>query len=127
MNLLAQLQWLRGTLGQLLIQAQKKSNPRLYAEVVLDNLPPEITEASLFERLSKDDWLQQLSQLEAQVAQHAEWLGKFRDHLLKALRRKARKAAELADDGGARPPEPDAPSGSLPGFNEPMMEGESVE
>jgi hypothetical protein len=119
-NLFAQLQWLRGTLAQLLVQAAKQSNPRLYAEVVLDNLPPEISESSLHERLSKEDWLTQLGQLDAGVHQHAEWLGKFREHVLRALRRKARREAEAA---GQPPSDPNP----LPGPNQPMQEGEQFE
>jgi hypothetical protein len=127
-GLLAQLQWLQGTLSQLLVQAQKQANPRLYAEVVLDNLPPEVPEAALFERLSKEDWLAQLAQIDGAVLQHAEWFGKFRDYLVRALRRKARREAESAPEtNGAMPSPPNAHVPPLPAVNQPMAEGDQFE
>lgn len=122
-NLLAQLQWLRGTLSQLLVQAGKGSNPRLYAEVLLDNLPAEITTAQLFERLDRDDWLIQLAQLDSQVHQHAQWLGRFREQVLRAIRRQARKAAETAPEPGETVKMP----AGLPQANQPMAEGDAFE
>lgn len=115
-DMLQQLQWLRGTLTQLLAQAQKpNSSPRLYGEVVLDNLPPFIDPQALLERLKRDDWLQQLSQVDARVDQHAEWFQRFRDYAVKSLTRKLAKAAEPAPpDSPAEPP--------LPGPNEPMQD-----
>jgi hypothetical protein len=115
-DMLQQLQWLRGTLTQLLAQAQKpNSSPRLYGEVVLDNLPPFIDPQALLERLKRDDWLQQLSQVDARVGQHAEWFQRFRDYAVKSLTRKLAKAAEPAPpDSPAEPP--------LPGPNEPMQD-----
>lgn len=115
-DMLQQLQWLRGTLTQLLAQAQKpNSSPRLYGEVVLDNLPPFIEPRALLERLKRDDWLQQLSQIDARVGQHAEWFQRFRDYAVKSLTRKLTKVAEPAPpDSPAEPP--------LPGPNEPMQD-----
>jgi hypothetical protein len=114
--MLQQLQWLRGTLTQLMVQAQKPgSSPRLYGEVVLDNLPPFIDPKALLERLEADTWLQQLAQVDARVSQHQEWFQRFRDYAVKALRRRLAKAAEPA------PPEsPVEPP--LPGHNEPMQD-----
>jgi hypothetical protein len=119
-KLFEQLQWLRGTLDQLLVQAGKGSNPRLYAEVVLDNLPPIITEAELLERLAREDWLAQLAQLDTAVGQHSQWFEKFRDYLVKALRRKARRESDAAELPAAGP-------GPGPGPNEPMVEGDEFE
>lgn len=111
-DMFQQLQWLRATLVQLLAQASKPgSNPRLYGEVVLDNLPPFITDAALLERLSKDDWFAQLQQLEPNVTAHAEWFQRFRDYAVKMLTKRVRKAQETAN------PE-------LPGENQPMTGGE---
>jgi hypothetical protein len=93
--MLAQLNWLRQTLAQLLHQAGKQANPRLYAEVVLDNLPPFVTEKDLLERLAADNWWSQLQQVDGRVTAHAEWFQKFRDRAVRLLRHKAR-AAEAA-------------------------------
>ncbi len=111
-DMLAQLNWLRGTLAQLLVQVHKQANPRLYAEVVLDNLPPFITAKELLERLGSDTWWTQLQSIDARVAPHAEWFQKFRDYAVKSLRRRERKA-ELQSE----PPPGD-------GLNQPMAEGE---
>ena len=112
-RLLEQLAWLRGTLDQLVPQAIKGANARLYAEVVLDNLPAGlISEADLLERLSAEGWLDQLAQVDARVREHVEWFGKFRAYAVKVLERRKRQA-ELA-----------AASPSPPGPNEPMEEGD---
>lgn len=121
-EMLQQLQWLRGTLTQLLAQAQKpNSNPRLYGEVVLDNLPPFIDEQALLDRLKSTEWLTQLSQVDARVTQHQEWFQRFRDYAVKALTRKLAKAAEQASAESAQAP-------PLPDRNQPMQdEGGSFE
>lgn len=116
-DMLAQLNWLRTTIGQLLVQAQRQSNPRLYAEVVLDNLPAFITPKDLLERLSAPDWWTQLQGIDARVAPFTEWFAKFRDYAVRSLARRERKAAEAASP-------PDTPEPHLPGPNEPMSEGE---
>ena len=111
-----QLTWLRQTLGAMLVQAQRGSQPRLYAEVVLDNLPPFIAPKDLLARLSAADWWTQLQGIDGRVAPHAEWFQKFRDNAVKMLARRERKAAEAAAPPPAQTPEP-----RLPGKNEPMQ------
>lgn len=85
-DMLAQLNWLRGTLAQLLIQATKQSNPRLYAEVVLDNLPEFVPAKDLLERLSAPDWWTQLQRADARIATHEAWFTKFRNAAIRLLR-----------------------------------------
>lgn len=119
-GLLEQLTWLRGTLDQLVPQAVKGANARLYAEVVLDNLPKHlITEEALREQLSAENWLTRLAQVDNRVQLHAEWFTKFRNYAVRVLDRRARQAAAAAG-----PPPMDA---GLPGPNEPMQEGEGGE
>jgi hypothetical protein len=116
-----QLNWLRATLVSLLAQAHKGANPRLYGEVVLDNLPPFIKDKDLLDRLNAPDWFAQLQQIEPHVAPHAEWFQKFRDYVVRALTRRLRKGEEM----GAPPaPPPNAP---LPDLNQPMQEEEQYE
>jgi hypothetical protein len=115
-DMLQQLQWLRGTLAQLLVQAAKRAPPRLYAEVVLDNLPPYVSPQQLLERLSAEGWFQQLQQVEPNVAAHAEWFERFRTIAVKLLRRRLRAAAE-----------PEGPPHDPIGINQPMAEGEGSE
>lgn len=85
-DMLAQLNWLRATLAQLLIQATKQSNPRLYAEVVLDNLPEFVPPKDLLERLSAEDWWTQLQRADARIAPHEAWFTKFRSGAIRLLR-----------------------------------------
>ena len=119
--MLEQLHWLRATISQLLVQAQKNANPRLYGEVVLDNMPPAISDESLLERLAGDGWWTQLQGIDARVSAHAEWFQKFRDYALKALRRRIAKRAAPEP-----PPTPETPP--LPQQNEPMqLEGSEFE
>lgn len=118
-----QLNWLRSTLTQLLSQAQKaNSNPRLYGEVVLDNLPAFVDPKALLERLKGDKWFAELQQIDARVGQHAEWFQRFRDYVVKSLTRRFAKEAEGAG-------EPEEPAGQpLPQENQPMQgEGNEFE
>lgn len=121
---LEQLQWLRGTVGQLLVQAARNANPRLYAEVVLDNLPPSISPADLLQRLSAENWLAQLQGFDGQVAQHAEWFTRFRTCALKSLERKQRRSRESAANGTTSETTP-----AVAGVNEPRpdLEGSTFE
>lgn len=96
-DMLAQLNWLRGTLAQLLVQANKQANPRLYAEVVLDNLPPFIPAKDLLERLSGESWWIDLQRADGRIAGHAEWFLKFRNYAIRSLRRELEKAEPAAD------------------------------
>jgi hypothetical protein len=118
-DMLAQLNWLRGTLAQLLIQANKQANTRLYAEVVLDNLPPFVSPQELLEHFSADDWWTQLQRADSRIAVHAEWFGKFRVHAIKLLNRRLRAAQAAAGEAAA--PEPASR------VNQPMPEGDEFE
>jgi hypothetical protein len=119
-DMLEQLNWLRLTLAQMLIQAQKQGNPRLYAEVVLDNLPPFITPQDLLKRLSAESWWTQLQQVDQRLAAHEAWFVRFRNVAVKLLRRRTEATAPGA------PAEAPAPQAG-PGFNQPMTEGEGGE
>lgn len=118
-DMIAQLNWLRGTLATLLVQANKQANPRLYAEVVLDNLPPFIQPKDLLERLAAETWWTQLQQVDARIGVHAEWFAKFRSNAMKLLNRRLRAAQETGPPAAPQPP--------APGFNQPMAEGEGGE
>jgi hypothetical protein len=109
-NMLEQLNWLKAVLADLLVQAAKNSNPRLYAEVVLDNLPPFIAARDLMEKLAAENWWAQLTVVEQRVTQHQEWFTKFRDTAVKLLLRRERRAVEstLSDT----PIHVESPSGS---------------
>jgi hypothetical protein len=87
-DVLAQLNWLRHTLTQLLVQANKQANPRLYAEVVLDNLPPFIEPKALLARLEADGWWAELQQVDGRIAPLAPWFLKFRNYSVRLLHKR---------------------------------------
>jgi hypothetical protein len=128
---LQQLSWLRGTLAQLLPQAAKGSNPRLYAEVILDNIPEFLGEAVLREQLAAPDWFEKLKGIDNRVEQHQEWFTKFRDYAVRVLIKRARRAEEITDHGtngsAADAAVPPGPAGHLPEKNQPMAEGDQFE
>jgi hypothetical protein len=79
------INWLKGQVNVLLIQAARGKSAELYAEVMLDNLPPFITPAEMLERLQADDAIEQLTLLDGRVAQHAEWFEEFRQAVIEFL------------------------------------------
>jgi len=91
--MLALLQWLSGTLQQLVLQAAKNKDPELYAEVVLDNVPESADLAQLRSFIDKEDWWKQLQQFQPAVAPYQGWFTQFREALL-----------ELLDDRGVTKP-----------------------
>jgi hypothetical protein len=121
--MLEKLAWLRQTVADLLVQAGKGSNPRLYAEVVLDNLPPFMQPKEMLERLSADAWLGQLQALNPGVTLHADWFTKFRNYAVRALERQARKESSAPDGeqgsetaspvSGINQPRPDVEEGAF--------------
>jgi hypothetical protein len=117
--MLEQLTWLRQVVADLLIQAAKGSNPRLYAEVVLDNLPTFITPRDMTERLSNENWWPQLQVLNPAVKAHAEWFAKFRAYALRVLERRTRRESPAPDgEQGSKP------ASSAPGINQPRPDVE---
>jgi hypothetical protein len=84
-KLLQQYNWLKAQVGHLVVQAARGKSPELYAEVLLDNLPPFITPGEILERLKVDDALTQLAQIDERVTQYAEWFEEFRDAVLEFL------------------------------------------
>lgn len=119
-SMLEQLNWLKVVLADLLVQAAKGSNPRLYAEVVIDNLPDVIKPRDLLERLSAPNWWSQLTLIEQRVTEHQDWFTRFRDATLKLLLRKERRAVEntLASNANVAPPGPGDPGPGV-GLNQP--------
>lgn len=87
--MMQQLAWLRAQVASLSNQAAKHAasggrsgDPELYAEIVLDNLPPYIPAEMLFQRLSAPDALDQLATLDARVTQYRPWFDAFRQAVL---------------------------------------------
>jgi hypothetical protein len=121
-SMIQQLQWLRATLSTLLTQAEKQANPRLYAEVVLDNLPRFVPENDLLERLSAENWFEALKQVDARVGAHEAWFQRFRDYCVRSISRSQRKAGSENVEPG-----PPVSTNGPPGVNQPMQEGDQFE
>ena len=108
--MLRQLNWLTAQVKGLVFQANRQSNPALYAALVADNLPAFISAADLRARLDQPDALKQLAQLDARVLQHAEWFEQFR---LAMLTRLAPQPAAPPAPADPPPDVSDDPGGDL--------------
>jgi hypothetical protein len=84
-RLLQQINWIRKQLEVLLHHAARGKDPELYAEVLLDNLPPFITPAEIMQHIGADDAVAKLAQLDERVNQHPEWFAQFRDAIREFL------------------------------------------
>lgn len=85
--MLQQLNWLRVQTNALCMQAArhaagKGGDPELYADILLDNLPPFLTPDALYARISAPDAIDQLAALDARVAQYRPWFEQFRQAVL---------------------------------------------
>jgi hypothetical protein len=95
MDLLNKLNWLKATAASLCMQASKNKDPELYAEVMMDNLPPFVTEEEIYERMSAPDAVAQLAKVHPGVAQYAEWFTRFRQAVLDSFDEEAPDGGEL--------------------------------
>ena len=67
--------------GMLVERAERGSDPDLYADFVLDNVPENVIK----EHLANENIIEELSKIDPRVAQHAEWFNSLRDSLVSAL------------------------------------------
>lgn len=103
-EILKKLQWLKLQTVQLVNLAARGKredgefvkDPELYAEVFMDNLPPFITIDEIVERLSGENVIAQLAQINPAVAQHAQWFEQFRQGCLDSV--------EAEDEDEGNPP-----------------------
>lgn len=115
LQMLRMVPWLKGQIEMLLVRAARGSDPELYAEVVLDSIPENVSGDTLIEFLQRTDWFQMLAQFDSRVQQHAQWFANLRAEIFKAAdaikasmaqpQRSAPPAAKPA------PEEPDVPKG----------------
>jgi hypothetical protein len=82
MDIMKKLEWLKVQSAWLCGLASTKKDPDLYAEVFMDNLPPFITEEEIYERMSAENAIAQLAQLNPNVAKFPEWMQQFRQAVL---------------------------------------------
>jgi hypothetical protein len=79
------LAWLKSQLEALTYQASMNKDPSLYAEVMLDNMPPSADPKFLRDYLAKDDWWTALANFHAPVQPYKSWFEEARVELLKGL------------------------------------------
>lgn len=68
-------------LNMLVGKAEKDSDPILYAEFILDNVPQSMVE----ENIARDDLIEYASSIDPRVKQHEKWFIELRDHIIAVL------------------------------------------
>jgi hypothetical protein len=68
-------------LKKLIEKAEKDSDPILYAEFILDNVPQNIIE----QYIAREDLIEYLSSFDPRVNDHNEWFIELRDHIISVL------------------------------------------
>lgn len=94
MQTLKMVPWLKGQLHMLIDRAVRDSDPKLYAEVVLDSIPEDISGDVLIDFLNKPEWLQTLHQFDSRVGQHQKWFTELRAEILLLAAEIKREIAE---------------------------------
>lgn len=91
---------LEHNLNMLISKAEKDSDPVLYAEFILDNVPEEI----INQYILRDDLIEELVKINPKVANHKEWFLALRNHI----------QGVLTDEGEAGDTEEHAPDPLIP-------------
>jgi hypothetical protein len=107
------LTWLREQLEGLVHQAKKNSDPALYADVVLDNLPDGVDPALLKNFLAKPDWWASLTMFYSAVRPYGVWFTECRKHLLTGLDEMISAPTETPSGNGVANPLPFDDGGSI--------------
>lgn len=77
-KVLQQIEWIRKQVAVLVHHAARGKDPELYAEVLLDNLPPFITPGEIMEHIGAADAVAKLAKLDERVNHYAQWFEEFR-------------------------------------------------
>ena len=83
---------LKHYLNMLIQKAEKDSDPVLYAEFILDNVPQSMVE----ENIMREDLIEYLSSIDSRVSSHKEWFMELSDHIISVLT----SPDELEEDEG---------------------------
>lgn len=81
----ALMNWLRPQLQMLIGKAAKNSDPELYAELVADNVPPNLPPEQIESFLRRPDWWQLLVQFSPAASPYQGWFTQLRDALLRMI------------------------------------------
>jgi hypothetical protein len=108
LGLLKHLPFLRSHLNRWVLAAQKSAPPGLYAQVFFTEAPDDLDPRELMELLQKEDWLQQLTRLDARIAQVQPWFHELHAILVHTLE------TEYLNVGGAGMVAPTSVGGGTP-------------
>lgn len=97
-NILQRLQFLRGTIDQLIVQASRGKDPELYAEVLLDNIPEDVPVGQLLGWLERTDWWQQMCKFHKGVEPFKSWFEKLRENVLRFLKEETDSSETVQGD-----------------------------
>lgn len=78
------LMFIKASIGTLINAAAKKSDPTLYADVVMDQIPDAFF-PQFIGMLEKDEWFAEMTSIHPGVKDHAEWFTSLRNEILLAL------------------------------------------
>lgn len=79
------LAWLKSQLEALTFQASMNKDSTLYAEVVIDNIPPGLDPALLKNYLSQENWWALISSFSPGVSPYKQWFAECRAAMLRDL------------------------------------------
>lgn len=81
-SMLKLVPWARETLAYLVKKAAASADSSLYADFVLDNVPPGVDVTTFAQYLNHPDWWMYLQQFQPSVAPYQGWFAQFRDDLI---------------------------------------------
>lgn len=82
------LSWARDTLGYLTMKAAQDADASLYADWVIDNVPPGVDFTQFAKYLQDESWWTVLQQFQPAVTPHQEWFAEFRTLLIEVYEAK---------------------------------------
>lgn len=83
--LLTLLPYMRQQLSFLVTKAAKNSDPGLYAELLLDNLPEGVPKGTVGQFLAREDWWSMLQQFDARVEPYQGWFSQLRESIMEEI------------------------------------------
>lgn len=84
-TMLKLIAWARHTLAFLVTKAAANKDAGLYADYVLDNVPPGVNILEFAKYLNAPNWWEVLQQFDKNVAPYQGWFAQFRDFLIEAV------------------------------------------
>ena len=76
------LPWLKGVLGQFVVHAARNSDPALYADWLVDNMPDGLTHSQARALLVRPDWFELVTMLEPGARPYVGWFTQMRDEVV---------------------------------------------